>query len=204
MEDVVRRRIKPIAALKAAHHSIDHYRIDQRAIGRDAHHLRGFLRARRVVITIQHVVLAAPMTRNALLPAHLLDDVVRRSGGSGHHHPIHQSGPFHALNDVPQHRPFFDLRQALARQPARPHARLDDRHHRSLARFARPIQRLRPSLFRRLFGCFHHPNNIPALFEIDHGPRSAPERFQEVNHLRYIHVVRFKNVRDTFPTRLLG
>jgi hypothetical protein len=42
------RGVIEIAALKAPHHSIDHLRIDQGAIGRDAHHLRRFLRARRM------------------------------------------------------------------------------------------------------------------------------------------------------------
>ena len=107
-----------IAALEAPHHPVDHLRIDQRAVGRDAHHFRRLFRERSMVETIQHVVFAAPIARDAVLLAHVLDGIVRWSGGSGHHHAVHHPRAFYALNHVPQHRPLFDLRQALTRQPA--------------------------------------------------------------------------------------
>src|SRR5450755_2957308 len=84
------RSVVELPLLKAANYPIDHLRIDQWTIGGDANNLCRFFRARRLIETIEDIVLAAPVTRNAILQTHCFDDVIRGRSRSGYNYTVHQ------------------------------------------------------------------------------------------------------------------
>ena len=108
------------------HGMVQHLRVEQRAVRRQAYDGIRFKCQRRLVETVEHVLQAAAGTGNVGLPAVRFNRIVFRLGGRGDHHLVDRSCPASALDHVRQHGLAGNIQQDLAWQAAGGHAALYD------------------------------------------------------------------------------
>src|SRR5450631_2000773 len=104
---------------------VDEIWIDQRAIGCDAHHCLRGIQIRRLIVTIQHVVLRTTKTRNLKRRAFPNYGFVHWFDCGGHYTLVKQPGAAQTTNDSRQHSFPSQICKHFTWEPGAGHSGLD-------------------------------------------------------------------------------
>jgi hypothetical protein len=110
------RGVIEVSREKFANDSVDDFRIDQWAVGRDAHDEICLLLLRRMVVTVEDIALAAAKTENSLALTEFYDRIVLCFVSSRDNYITQALGCSGSLNHPSEHGPALNLSQHFPRK----------------------------------------------------------------------------------------